>query len=45
MGVALVAMTHHESQGNESKADNITEFKIEGILNTLMLVPPVSIDL
>ncbi|KAJ8721790.1 hypothetical protein PYW08_004192 [Mythimna loreyi] len=40
MGVSLVAMTHHETQDNGTNADNVTEFKIEGIMNALMLVPP-----
>ncbi|KAJ8731676.1 hypothetical protein PYW07_004840 [Mythimna separata] len=40
IGVALVAMTHHETVVNETSADNVTEFRIEGFLNALMLVPP-----
>ena len=43
MGVSLVAMTYHASQGNESNAENVTEFQTSGLFNALMLVPPVSV--
>lgn len=45
MGVSLVAMTDYnakEDNMTNSGDDSTTDFKPEGILNALMLVPPVS---